>query len=250
MSENEMSEQCEDGLDEFMIPKKTKRRKITPKKHPVFKFYRKLVTPIQLERKGKLKSLLCSICLKDLQGTNCDDNTWKKYLSVDTENTSNLAKHLKTQHHDNPDVQAFLEPKIKKKRKQYEANLSQCISSSIVKSHRSSNLTGFFPKMDSMENLRDRIAKWLYLDGRPFHMIESPNFKAMMVPLVKDYTTMSRDTFNERIDFEIKHSCLDINKPKPNLTTIADPWYFWKGICVSKAHKPVSLSGNPTFRKV
>ena len=57
--------------------------------------------------------------------------------------------------------------------------------------------------MDSMENLRDRIAKWLYLDGRPFHMIESPNFKAMMVPLVKDYTTMSRDTFNERIDFEI-----------------------------------------------
>ena len=28
------------------------------------------------------------------------------------------------------------------------------------------------------------------------------------------------------------------------LTTIADPWYFWKGICLSKAHKPVTLSGN------
>ena len=35
-----------------------------------------------------------------------------------------------------------------------------------------------------------------------------------------------------------------------NLTTIADPWYFWKGICVSKAHKPVTLSGNATFTKV
>ena len=35
-----------------------------------------------------------------------------------------------------------------------------------------------------------------------------------------------------------------------NLTTIADPWYFWKGICTSKAHKPVTLSGNHTFTKV
>ena len=35
-----------------------------------------------------------------------------------------------------------------------------------------------------------------------------------------------------------------------NLTTIADPWYFWKGICLSKAHKPVTLSGNPIFTKV
>ena len=35
-----------------------------------------------------------------------------------------------------------------------------------------------------------------------------------------------------------------------HLTTIADPWYFWKGICVSKAHKPVTLSGNATFTKV
>ena len=35
-----------------------------------------------------------------------------------------------------------------------------------------------------------------------------------------------------------------------HLTTIEDPWYFWKGICVSKAHKPVSLSENPTFTKV
>ena len=35
-----------------------------------------------------------------------------------------------------------------------------------------------------------------------------------------------------------------------HLTTIADPWYFWKGICHSKAHKPVTLSGNATFTKV
>ena len=35
-----------------------------------------------------------------------------------------------------------------------------------------------------------------------------------------------------------------------NLNTIADPWYFWKGICVSKAHKPVTLSGNAPFTKV
>ena len=35
-----------------------------------------------------------------------------------------------------------------------------------------------------------------------------------------------------------------------HLTTIADPWYFWKGICLSKAHKPVTLSGNATFTKV
>ena len=35
-----------------------------------------------------------------------------------------------------------------------------------------------------------------------------------------------------------------------HLTTIGGPWYFWKGICVSKAHKPVTLSGNPTFTKV
>ena len=34
------------------------------------------------------------------------------------------------------------------------------------------------------------------------------------------------------------------------LTTIVDPWYFWKGICHSKAHKPVTLSRNPTFTKV
>ena len=34
------------------------------------------------------------------------------------------------------------------------------------------------------------------------------------------------------------------------LTTIGDPWYFWKGICVSKAQKPVTLSGNATFTKV
>ena len=37
---------------------------------------------------------------------------------------------------------------------------------------------------------------------------------------------------------------------KSNLTTIGGPWYFWKGICPSKAHKPVTLSGNHTFTKV
>ena len=128
-----MSEQCEDGLDEFMIPNIIKPRKITSKKYPVFKFYRKLETPIQLERSGKPKSLLYSICLKDVQGTNCDENTWKKYLSVDTNNTSNIVKHLKTKHRDNPKVKAFLEPKIEKKRKLYEANLSCSSSSSKVK---------------------------------------------------------------------------------------------------------------------
>ena len=35
-----------------------------------------------------------------------------------------------------------------------------------------------------------------------------------------------------------------------NLTTIAGPWYFWQGSCTSKAHKPVTLSGNATFTKV
>ena len=40
------------------------------------------------------------------------------------------------------------------------------------------------------------------------------------------------------------------NKIKVHLTTIADPWYFWKGSCTSKAHKPVTLSGNATFTKV
>ena len=35
-----------------------------------------------------------------------------------------------------------------------------------------------------------------------------------------------------------------------HLTTIAGPWYFWKGIRTSKAHKPVTLSGNATFTKV
>ena len=34
------------------------------------------------------------------------------------------------------------------------------------------------------------------------------------------------------------------------LTTIAGPWYFWQGIRTSKAHKPVTLSGNATFTKV
>ena len=35
-----------------------------------------------------------------------------------------------------------------------------------------------------------------------------------------------------------------------HLTTIAGPWYFWQGIRTSKAHKPVTLSGNATFTKV
>ena len=34
-----------------------------------------------------------------------------------------------------------------------------------------------------------------------------------------------------------------------HLTTIADPWYFWKGIRTTKAHKPVTLLGNHTFTK-
>ena len=51
--------------------------------------------------------------------------------------------------------------------------------------------------------------------------------------------------------FTRKHSFLRAPSLfKPNLTTIADTWYFWKGICVSKAHKPVTLSGNATFTKV
>ena len=41
-----------------------------------------------------------------------------------------------------------------------------------------------------------------------------------------------------------------LNLGLPYLTTIADPWYFWKGSCTSKAHKPVTLSGNATFTKV
>ena len=41
-----------------------------------------------------------------------------------------------------------------------------------------------------------------------------------------------------------------IGSAKEYLTTIGDPWYFWKGSCNSKAHKPVTLSGNATFTKV
>ena len=44
---------------------------------------------------------------------------------------------------------------------------------------------------------------------------------------------------------QLRAYCLNIH-----LTTIGGPWYFWKGICPSKAHKPVTLSGNPTFTKV
>ena len=49
--------------------------------------------------------------------------------------------------------------------------------------------------------------------------------------------------------------CEATTKPRvPNhtiyLTTIAGPWHFWKGIRTSKAHKPVTLSGNATFTKV
>ena len=35
-----------------------------------------------------------------------------------------------------------------------------------------------------------------------------------------------------------------------HLNTIGACWYFWKGIWASKAHEPVTLSGNPTFTKV
>ena len=37
---------------------------------------------------------------------------------------------------------------------------------------------------------------------------------------------------------------------QPYLNTIGGRWYFWKGIWASKAHKPVTLSGNATFTKV
>ena len=30
---------------------------------------------------------------------------------------------------------------------------------------------------------------------------------------------------------------------------VKGPWYFWWGICPSKAHKPVTLWGNPIFWK-
>jgi hypothetical protein len=69
--DNSPEEGCKkDNLDEFMIPMSYKHEKFTSKKHNVFKFYRKLAKPIKLEREGKLKSLLCSLCLKDIQGTN------------------------------------------------------------------------------------------------------------------------------------------------------------------------------------
>jgi hypothetical protein len=77
--DNSPEEGCKnDNLDEFMIPMSYKHENVTLKKHNVFKFYRKLAKPIKLEREGKLKSLLCSLCLKELQGTNCDKHTWKK----------------------------------------------------------------------------------------------------------------------------------------------------------------------------
>jgi hypothetical protein len=76
--DNSPEEDCKnDNLDELMIPMSFKHEKVTSKKHNVFKLYRKLAKPIKLEREGKLKSLLCSLCLKDLQGTNCDKYTWK-----------------------------------------------------------------------------------------------------------------------------------------------------------------------------
>ena len=50
-----------------------------------------------------------------------------------------------------------------------------------------------------------------------------------------------------------KPICISVSQViefKVYLTTIAGPWYFWKGIRTSKAHKPVTLSGNATFTKV
>jgi hypothetical protein len=203
--DNSPEEDCKnDNLYEFMIPMSYKHEKVTSKKHNMFKFYRKLAKPIKLEREGKLKSLLCSLCLKDLQGANCDKHTRKKCLSVDTNNTSNLLKHVKTKHENNKEVEAFLQPQVSAKRKRSETNLElQCSSS---------NIASMFPKIDSMENLRGQMAKWLYLNGRPLNIIESPNFKAMMTPLVKDYTTMSRDTFNDLIDFEISRFQIQLSK--------------------------------------
>jgi hypothetical protein len=54
-----------------------------------------------------------------------------------------------------------------------------------------------FPKLDSMESLRGRVAKWLYLDGRPLSI----------TPLVKDYTM-----FNDLIDFENSRFQIRISK--------------------------------------
>jgi hypothetical protein len=133
-------EDCEnDDLAEFMIPMSYKHEKVTLKKHDVFK----LANPIKLERGGKLVSLLCSLCLKDLQGTNYDEHRWKKCLSVKTNNTSNVPKHLRTNHGNNKEVEAFLQPHVSAEQKHFETNLeSQCSSS---------NITSKFPKINSME---------------------------------------------------------------------------------------------------
>jgi hypothetical protein len=69
-----------------------------------------------------------------------------------------------------------------------------------------------FSKIDSLENVRGGMAKWLSLDGRSLNIIESPNFKAMTPPLGKDDTTMLRNTLNDLIDFEISRFQIRISK--------------------------------------
>ena len=181
------------ALDELMVPVNIEYVRYTSQKHDVYKFYRRLKNAIKTKT-GGTKQMLCTLCLKGLQGTNCDEHSWKIALKKEESNTSNLMKHLKTKHKEDEEVKALLKPASDKKRK---------IMDSVDSSSSTVTITSMFPRVDSMSALRPRIAKWLLLDGRPFNIIDSPNFKDMMAPVVKDYSTMSRTTFNDYIGFEI-----------------------------------------------
>ena len=189
-----------ESLDKNHIPTHLTYRKAHTSRttNPVWDFFYRFTVPY------KGNSLICIPCIRLLDGTNVSHDTFEKCLLKDTKNTTNLKTHLKRVHYNCacPDerVVEFLSPKKAIKQVLQFQKKSVSPSNSLKK----------FLKSD-VDIFKERVYKFIVYNSIPFNVINSDEFKEIGKSVYHNYSTMSRATFCDFLDSDVRKFFSTVN---------------------------------------
>ena len=145
--------------------------------------YLKLKT--QLKSGTLAKENICIPCCCSLDGKPRYAHSWKKFVKSSA--LDNMKKHINKIH---PEL-IPAEPSIRQEVEEKQAKDKGTASSSMVK----------FMKSSSKQHKVD-ITRWLYLNGIPFNVLTSPEFRTIHEKNYDNYTVLSWITFNDNVDHD------------------------------------------------
>lgn len=155
--------------------------------------------------KEKVFSHACKLCLKKLANNpDAHSNAWATTCLVKWTTTQHVTSHLESMHKDDDEVVALMSEREAEK----AVNSAKALQSPEKKPTTMDLIVG----KQRVAKLRECQAKWLLLNGIPFHVTQNPEYKAMFQLYDPNFKAISRDTFNKQMNRMFNNMVKSISK--------------------------------------